>query len=555
MSSVARGGRVHGGSSRSGGGRSGHAPFPRSVYFVLLPSSASTSYFSIEVVQPSSTLDAKEQVPPLLTDPPVLSTRRSNFEYCISSGLRHNRKGIRCITHPAPWKNSASIAAVVASMDWPNVSKYRSLLSKQRGDQEIISDLYTTKGEEHGGMIRDLLKGFYKSTNEKPKRIIFYRDGVGEGQFNQVLLSEVAAIRLACTSIESDYRPGITFIVVQKRHHTRLFPKVHGNQGVSATRNGNILPGYLQNTILLSLYARCTNTVSIVPPAYYAHLAAARARYYIDEYFEPDSDPVQIKLLEGAMRQDKFRSRGFSVSGGVGYRERLPMQQLIVAPDNKEHLDFIHHVKRQYFCNHHFLLLVHFRSEFLSVAVLRLLPVERKVTNMLLLGIRLSPVAKHPASISQTRTTTMPGDSNGRGRVLSGVMDDTLGHTFCACRACCQPMDFHFRNKCSTTYSKVSSASSVSPSTSSPLLGASVGDGSTNSQRRRPSITSVASSLLRASHGCLGDTVVTTIASAAGSPAGMLWSSGRELVLVGWWDESFWQDVADVNIYDLVTGD
>ncbi|GLT80816.1 hypothetical protein SLA2020_522340 [Shorea laevis] len=29
-------------------------------------------------------------------------------------------------------------------------------------------------------------------------------------------------------------------------------------------------------------YARCTRSVSIVPPAYYAHLAAFRARYYIE---------------------------------------------------------------------------------------------------------------------------------------------------------------------------------------------------------------------------------------------------------------------------------
>ncbi|KAL9171339.1 hypothetical protein ABFS82_04G203100 [Erythranthe guttata] len=29
-------------------------------------------------------------------------------------------------------------------------------------------------------------------------------------------------------------------------------------------------------------YARCTRSVSIVPPAYYAHLAAFQARYYIE---------------------------------------------------------------------------------------------------------------------------------------------------------------------------------------------------------------------------------------------------------------------------------
>lgn len=34
---------------------------------------------------------------------------------------------------------------------------------------------------------------------------------------------ELLAIREACISLEKEYQPGITYIVVQKRHHTRLF--------------------------------------------------------------------------------------------------------------------------------------------------------------------------------------------------------------------------------------------------------------------------------------------------------------------------------------------
>lgn len=41
--------------------------------------------------------------------------------------------------------------------------------------------------------------------------------------FLKVLQHELLAIREACIKLEKDYQPGITFVVVQKRHHTRLF--------------------------------------------------------------------------------------------------------------------------------------------------------------------------------------------------------------------------------------------------------------------------------------------------------------------------------------------
>jgi eukaryotic translation initiation factor 2C len=49
-----------------------------------------------------------------------------------------------------------------------------------------------------------------------------FSDGVSEGQFQTVLAHELRAIREACVKLEPSYQPGITFVVVQKRHHTRL---------------------------------------------------------------------------------------------------------------------------------------------------------------------------------------------------------------------------------------------------------------------------------------------------------------------------------------------
>ncbi|EEE60071.1 hypothetical protein OsJ_12892 [Oryza sativa Japonica Group] len=215
---------------------------------------------------------------------------------------------------------------VVASMDWPEITKYRGLVSAQSHRQEIIEDLFSVGKDPvkvvNGGMIREFLIAFRKKTGRRPERIIFYRDGVSEGQFSRVLLHEMDAIRKACASLEEGYLPPVTFVVVQKRHHTRLFPEVHGRRDMT-DKSGNILPGtvkdrqichptefyfylcshagiqgtsrpthyhvlYDENHFtadelqtltnnLCYIYARCTHAVSVVPPAYYSHLAASHA--------------------------------------------------------------------------------------------------------------------------------------------------------------------------------------------------------------------------------------------------------------------------------------
>ncbi|KAG1334118.1 putative protein argonaute MEL1 [Cocos nucifera] len=80
------------------------------------------------------------------------------------------------VSHPPPGDDSSSsIAAVVASMDWPEVSKYRCRISEQPHHQEIIEDLYKEqmdhqKGVVHGGMIRQVKNNAstsYKTCNAK----------------------------------------------------------------------------------------------------------------------------------------------------------------------------------------------------------------------------------------------------------------------------------------------------------------------------------------------------------------------------------------------------
>uniref|UniRef100_A0A673I8P6 Protein argonaute-1 n=1 Tax=Sinocyclocheilus rhinocerous TaxID=307959 RepID=A0A673I8P6_9TELE len=220
------------------------------------------------------------------------------------------------VTHPpAGDGKKPSITAVVGSMD-AHPSRYCATVRVQRPRQEIIEDL--------SYMVRELLIQFYKSTRFKPTRIIFYRDGVPEGQLPQILHYELLAIRDACIKLEKDYQPGITYVVVQKRHHTRLFC---ADKSERIGKSGNIPAGTTVDTSithpfefdfylcshagiqgtsrpshyyvlwddnrftadelqiltyqLCHTYVRCTRSVSIPAPAYYARLVAFRARYHL----------------------------------------------------------------------------------------------------------------------------------------------------------------------------------------------------------------------------------------------------------------------------------
>lgn len=225
------------------------------------------------------------------------------------------------VTHPHPLDDfSPSVAAVVGSVNWPAANKYVSKMRSQTHRQEIIQDLTA--------MVEEILDDFVRELSKLPKRLIFFRDGVSETQFQKVLSEELQSIRAACWRF-SGYNPPITFVVVQKRHHTRLFPaeEVLGG-GRNVFSNENVPPGTVVDSIithpkefdfylcshwgvkgtsrpthyhilwdeneftsdelqklvynLCFTFVRCTKPVSLVPPCYYAHLAAYRGRLYLD---------------------------------------------------------------------------------------------------------------------------------------------------------------------------------------------------------------------------------------------------------------------------------
>ncbi|GAX84399.1 hypothetical protein CEUSTIGMA_g11821.t1 [Chlamydomonas eustigma] len=222
---------------------------------------------------------------------------------------------------PRPDMNS--IAAVVGSIDM-HCMRYAARVMPQEPLQEYVEGMQ--------GAVLDLLKLWYNLNNKQlPDTIIMFRDGVSDGQYNAVMARELGAIQAACREVPGGtYKPRITFVCVQKRHQTRLYPSTDmASSDRSLARDpsrasGNVVPGlvvdreichpkefdfYLNSHAgiqgtnkpakysvlydecgftadsmqllaywLCYTFCRCTRSVSYLPPAYYAHHAAFRGR-------------------------------------------------------------------------------------------------------------------------------------------------------------------------------------------------------------------------------------------------------------------------------------
>lgn len=262
------------------------------------------------------------------------------------------------VTHPHPGKCSFSIASVVASQDWPEVTRYAGLVSAQPRHHEWIHDLFKYDGENAGGMVREHLISFYRATGQKPQRIIFYRDGVSKGQYSRVLLKEIVAIKMACKSLDANYNPTITYVVVQKRHHTRLFPSDYRN--VPSDSTGNLWPGTVVDSVicrpkefdfylcshscskakgcgtirpmhyhvlrdennfpanafqtltyyLCYMYAGCTHSISIVPPLRYAQRLASRASCYTEPWYSESGSTAGSAVTSHLWSSSSARAAG-----------------------------------------------------------------------------------------------------------------------------------------------------------------------------------------------------------------------------------------------------
>ena len=157
------------------------------------------------------------------------------------------------VTHPSPnsVKLMPSIAGVVANIDdkysqWPG-----SIRLQGQYQPDPNSERYRPREmlEEIQDMMKERLELYSRmNSNNLPKKILVYRDGVSESQYEAVLAKEYAGIIKACRELyPANKMPPVSVLVVGKRHHTRFYPtKIEDSDlkgGNARWAKGNPRPG------------------------------------------------------------------------------------------------------------------------------------------------------------------------------------------------------------------------------------------------------------------------------------------------------------------------
>lgn len=220
------------------------------------------------------------------------------------------------VSHAAPGAASPSTAAMTMGVD-RDATRFAAMVETNGFRTEMLtpSNVHSMFGE-----LASLWRG--EHNNQLPKHIIYFRDGVAEGQFAQVMEHEIAQLKsFLRDKAPKGELPKFTVIVATKRHHIRFFPQ-------NGDRNQNPLPGtlvekevthpfmwdfYLSSHVAIQgtarpvhyhvifdemnmpvndlqkmiyyqcySYARSTTPVSLHPAIYYAHLASNRAKAHED---------------------------------------------------------------------------------------------------------------------------------------------------------------------------------------------------------------------------------------------------------------------------------
>ncbi|KAF8250164.1 Piwi-domain-containing protein [Wilcoxina mikolae CBS 423.85] len=324
------------------------------ILFIILPAKSTQpyndikAYCDIQLGVPSQCMQAKH-------------VEQAKQQYCSNICMKINAKmgGYSCdlvpafhpmakgpatmllgadVSHASPSNPGTSYASMVGSTNELG-TRFAAIANTNGTRTELISAKNVFK------FVMTLLRAYYQGTKKKPDRIIYFRDGVSEGQYEQVIRVELEAIKQACVQMDPNYFPKFTVVICSKRHHFRFFPVDRAAQD----RNANPVPGTLIEKDITSVgeydfylnshsaiqgtsrpvhyqviwdeckipvdtlygliyntcytYIRATCSVSLVPATYYAHVASARARCHENDTedhlssFSPD-DPAEIQRRE-----------------------------------------------------------------------------------------------------------------------------------------------------------------------------------------------------------------------------------------------------------------
>ncbi|NWR83779.1 PIWL1 protein, partial [Furnarius figulus] len=112
-----------------------------------------------------------------------------------------------------------SVAGFVSSLNQTMTRWFSRCVVQSRG-QELVDGIK--------GCLQTALKSWSKWNKSLPSRIFVYRDGVGDGQLNTLVNYEVPQFLDCLKSMGTDYRPGLTVIVVKKRVSARFFAEAGG---------------------------------------------------------------------------------------------------------------------------------------------------------------------------------------------------------------------------------------------------------------------------------------------------------------------------------------
>ena len=224
-----------------------------------------------------------------------------------------------------------SIAALCGSYE-PNYIKYytESRVQAKSDDDETgfgqqSQEIITCIDQ----MFMGAVKNYYLHNRKSlPQHIIYYRDGVSEGQFHTVLDEEITHIKGTFDKISGivhlPFNPKITLVIVGKRHQSRILPEFicdgigrsgnipagtlvdtcitnpddfdyflnshEGIQGTSRPAHYTLLLDehgftadeiYLLTYFLCHTYVKSTRSISIPSPVKYADLTAFRSRIHL----------------------------------------------------------------------------------------------------------------------------------------------------------------------------------------------------------------------------------------------------------------------------------